>query len=666
MTQRDHDLDRALAGERANAAHWRQVAEQQNDALRSLRRKTSVRAALALERKFAPVLGRASDAAARARQWSGRVALSVQAAPTRPLLRWRARRLERALAALPPLADDGGAARAVTVVVFGAPSTDQRLHGHAKEVVAVLEPSAPSLASPTDVDRVVRRAIGEPLTAAAARAVEGVTTDLVCFVRSTAQPWQDDWLPRLAGAIGARAAIAGPLVVHPHRRLARATRDDLETRALGLDVVEVAPGVPGLRAREAGAPPDLDRGPQPVAALPGVCVVVDRRVYADVGGLAPLAGVDAAIADLSWRIGRSGAGVVAVPSVVVTDSTPVARPAALRTAWDLGARAARELVERDGAALLRALDDGELGGDALRIAITVGVPSRKIAHRWGDWHLASALGRSLERLGHQVRVDTVDHADDATVRASDVHVVVRGLAPVRATPGQRQVLWVISHPEAITTQECDEADLVLVASTRFAAELGERTATPVEVFQQATDHRRFEPRPPVAEHTHPVAVVAKTREVVRPIVADALAVGLRPAIYGSGWERFVDRDLVVAQYVENDELPLVYSSVGVLLNDHWETMRAWGFVSNRLFDALACRTPIVSDHLPDITELFGDAVATYERPDELAARVAAFLDDPAAARARAERGREVVLHAHTFDHRARELVALLVRHRLAP
>jgi spore maturation protein CgeB len=108
----------------------------------------------------------------------------------------------------------------------------------------------------------------------------------------------------------------------------------------------------------------------------------------------------------------------------------------------------------------------------------------------------------------------------------------------------------------------------------------------------------------------------------------------------------------------------VYSSAGVLLNDHWDPMRAWGFVSNRLFDALACGTPIVSDHLPEVEALFGDAIRTYEHPDDLARAVAEILEDPAKARRRASSGREIVLEAHTFDHRATELLTLLVGHGL--
>jgi spore maturation protein CgeB len=250
------------------------------------------------------------------------------------------------------------------------------------------------------------------------------------------------------------------------------------------------------------------------------------------------------------------------------------------------------------------------------------------------------------------------------VRASDVHVVVRGLRSVRRTPGQAHVLWVISHPEHVSARECDDADLVLVASTRFADELQTRTRTPVEVMLQATDIERFNPRVPDPHHTHDVAVVAKSRDVFRPAVEAAIEAGLRPAIYGSGWERFVDTDLLVTDYVANDELPVVYSSVGVLLTDHWESMNAWGFVSNRLFDALACETTVISEDLPEVDELFEGTVLTFRNAADLRAVVDAALTDRPAARARAAHGRALVVERHTFDHRAAQFLDALSRHGL--
>jgi hypothetical protein len=491
-----------------------------------------------------------------------------------------------------------------------------------------------------------------------AHAVDADDRDLVCFRAPSTEALGDGWLDRLVAAMGDDTVAATPMLVHPARPLARATPDDLLVRALGLDLVLDAE-VPVLRARAHGTRPDPRAAPASVDAAPPACVVVRRRAYVEVGGLAALPDVDSAIVELCWRL-RSAGTIVAVPSSVVADGAPVRSPSMLTSPIDPSGPGWRAVVDLHGASMRRAAS----AGDALHVALTVAAPSAKVAPRWGDWHLAHALARALRRVGVTARVQTADHADDLAVRACDVHLVLRGVARVRRTPGQRHVLWVISHPEDVDPAECDDADLVLVASERYAVELRARTATPVEVLLQATDHHVFRPVPPDPRHAHDVVVVAKTRDVLRPVVADAIAAGLRPAIYGSGWERFVDPALVVAPYVDNERLPVVYSSAGVLLNDHWASMRANGFVSNRIFDALACATPVVSDDLPEIAALFDDAVATYRSPSELRALVDAALADPAASRERAARGRAIVLSAHTFDHRAAQLVDVLARHGL--
>jgi hypothetical protein len=321
-------------------------------------------------------------------------------------------------------------------------------------------------------------------------------------------------------------------------------------------------------------------------------------------------------------------------------------------------------LRRFSASLAQKRQKNQVGGPGQRrVAITIAAPSHKIASRWGDFHFATAFAGALERLGHVAHVQTFDERDFATARGCDVRCVVRGLKPVAPTPGQRHVLWIISHPEAVAVSECDEADLVLVASERFAERLRDRTATPVEVMLQATDATRFHPIPADPRHAHDIAVVAKSRDVYRGAVRAAIAAGLKPAIYGTGWEQFVDSSLIVSGYVPNDQLPTVYSSIGVLLNDHWDDMRRHGFVSNRLFDALACGTPVVSDEMPEMAALFDDAVVTY-RGSQIRAAVESVLEDRDRAQAKAERGRARVLACHTFDHRARGFVDLLRRYEL--
>jgi len=495
--------------------------------------------------------------------------------------------------------------------------------------------------------------------AAAARALAAADTPFVTLTLASTEPLAPNGDAELAAALTDGVALAGPLVVHPCRPFRSATPRDATVRARGL-ALSVDDGTPGATALAAGTDPDPSGSPERVAAVTGAHAVVDRTALLAAGGLTGIDDPDVALLDLCRRLAAAGHGVAVVPNAVVYDHRPVADPADPDAVFSPADGSLSELLAAHGPALRH------WAGDAgpLSVAITVAAPTARIAERWGDWHLAEALARALRARGHATRVGAFDRADAPSTRCADVHVVVRGLAAVPRTPGQRHVLWVISHPEAVTPAECDAADLVLVASPLFAEHLRTRTRTPVEVMLQATDAERFRPQAPDPAYAHDVVIVAKSRDVHRRMVADAAAAGIRPAIYGSGWERFTDPALIVADRVDNADLPAVYASAGVLLNDHWDTMREWGFVSNRIFDALACGTPVISDPVAGLGELFGDAVVTVENPVGLRAAVDAALADPEAARARAARGGDAVRAAHTFTHRADQLLDALHRHGL--
>ena len=90
-----------------------------------------------------------------------------------------------------------------------------------------------------------------------------------------------------------------------------------------------------------------------------------------------------------------------------------------------------------------------------------------------------------------------------------------------------------------------------------------------------------------------------------------------------------------------------------MLNDHWDDMLAEGFISNRLYDALACGAFVLSDPVDGIEAEFDDAVATYAERAELDGLIERFLADPDERRRRGARGRAAVLARHTFDERTR-------------
>jgi hypothetical protein len=321
------------------------------------------------------------------------------------------------------------------------------------------------------------------------------------------------------------------------------------------------------------------------------------------------------------------------------------------------------LPRADAAAPLRALARRRWDVAPLEIAIKICPPDWNGAEHWGDTHFGRALADELRRRGHSPRLEVVREWDDDA--PADVALHLRGLWSYVPRRGQVNLLWVISHPELVTGAECDRYDHVFVASAPDAERLAALTATPVSVLEQATDPAVFFPQPDDA-FAHEVAFVGNSRGVRRRALAALLPSDRDVAVWGKDWDGLIDARHVVGEHLPNDQVRRVYASAGVVLNDHWDDMREQGYVSNRVYDALAAGAVLLSDDVPGLRERFGDAVATFATDDELRAQVDRLLADPAAARAAARRGRALVLAGHTFGHRVEAILARVATLRDAP
>ena len=295
----------------------------------------------------------------------------------------------------------------------------------------------------------------------------------------------------------------------------------------------------------------------------------------------------------------------------------------------------------------------------LRWAIKIGAPTVERRTNWGDWHFAESMRESLERLGHEVTIDCKAEWYRPTAHLDDVVLQVRGVSIYEVNPGHTNVSWVISHPDRVTTSELVDYDLVFGASPRWCATMSRRLGSPVEPLLQCTDHRRFRPVEPDPRRAHEVLVVANARGM-RPSVAAALDAGIVPSVYGLRWGGLLPEGAWRAPYIPNADLPAVYAAAGVVLNDHWDDMRDLGILSNRLFDLAACDARVVSDHLPEIEDVFGDVVLTYGEGRSIAEAVRGQLEEtPERAEARRELG-ERVRREHTFDARAAQISEAVV------
>jgi hypothetical protein len=282
-------------------------------------------------------------------------------------------------------------------------------------------------------------------------------------------------------------------------------------------------------------------------------------------------------------------------------------------------------------------------------SIVTSAPKGDAGRRWGDYWFATDLAQALKAEGVDTKVVSRASANSQQRNGDDVVVVLRGLR--RVVPSNTSatwMLWVISHPELVEPGEAAQYSRAFAASQQWdpGPEIGEFIP-----LLQATNSHRFTPISSCEKSG--VLFVGSTRGEFRPIVRDALAAQIPLKIYGVGWDEFLAPDQIAGEFVDNSKLPAAYASSAIVLNDHHREMAEQGFLSNRLFDAVAAGARVVSDPARGISEVFGSSVVTYQTPEELAEIIRdadSFFPSEGTASQR-------IRSEHDFRARARALIA---------
>ncbi len=291
----------------------------------------------------------------------------------------------------------------------------------------------------------------------------------------------------------------------------------------------------------------------------------------------------------------------------------------------------------------------------LKWAVVVSSPSGEAGEQWGDTWFGRDLVDALNRQGEDARLVFRGGANTEARDKDDVVLVLRGLR--RVTPrraGNTWLLWVISHPELVDDSEIAEYDETFAASATWKQ-------GKVSSLLQATNPQRFTPAAGTADSGERYLFVGSTRGEYRPIVRDAIAASIPLGVYGVGWSEFIPAEFIRGEFLPNDQLPVAYASAGVVLNDHWREMADEGFLSNRLFDAVASGARVISDQAAGLEQVFGDAVVTYSSPEHLREILHAPLEASFADQSSRLMNAARIATEHSFDARAAELIVAAQR-----
>jgi spore maturation protein CgeB len=210
-----------------------------------------------------------------------------------------------------------------------------------------------------------------------------------------------------------------------------------------------------------------------------------------------------------------------------------------------------------------------------------------------------------------------------------------------------------------------EADIYAANSPEAVARFAQHR--PARLLHMAANPRVHSPRAARPEYAAQVAYLGsynpgtKGHEVFDRYVLPAADFDL--ALWGEMWER--SPDALRRRWrgvLPIPDIAALYSSVDVALGFQAGSQAAAGMVNNRVFEVLACGALLLSDRVPAIEEMFGDCAVFTDGWADTRDKLAHYLEHPEERAALIRRARERILAAHTYDHRAREIVELYAEH----
>jgi GT2 family glycosyltransferase len=367
--------------------------------------------------------------------------------------------------------------------------------------------------------------------------------------------------------------------------------------------------------------------------------------------------------DLCFRYRAAGSAVVYRPDCVVTHHESVSEGRMASRPHNL-ARTFRKwrdrfLIQDDFAYSFREAERAR-PERSITFAIKIGTPDRDQTG-WGDIYFAECLAKALGRQGHRCLIHYLHEWGRPDLDA-DVVLHLKGLSEYWPKSYNLNLLWMLNHPDLHRPEELARYDAVLVASLPHAERLRRVLPVPVLPLLQATDPEHFRPHPEVPKEFDVVFVGnnnGQGRLGMRRIVADLLPTKLRLGVWGRGWEERLPPGVHQGEFVPWEDLPSVYASAHVVLNDHQPEMLAHGFVNNRTFDVLACGARLLSDHVKGMEDVL--PAPSYRKRSDLRWKVKKLLEPDATEEERFLTLRSRVLEEFTFDRRAGEILAVVNR-----
>lgn len=298
-----------------------------------------------------------------------------------------------------------------------------------------------------------------------------------------------------------------------------------------------------------------------------------------------------------------------------------------------------------------------------RIAFLVSTISLDAAE--GDFFTAYELG---EELAHIPGIEVAYLPRESWYDLSGFDVVIALIHDFnprqirRVSPYCVLIAWIRNNFDRwFSLPWMDWYDDIWSASFKGAKEIEIRYQRPAHVIPIATNFERFSKGRFCSEFSCDYTFTGSFFKAKRQIIDD-----LKPErlpyvfkLFGHNWEKVPSLRDWHAGALNYFQMPNVYASTKIVLDDANYTVLHWGSVNSRVFDALAAGVLVITNSHGASDELFEGLLPVYEDSDDLMQKISYYLTHEDERKALVLQLQDIVRSHHTYAHRKTAIESLL-------
>jgi GT2 family glycosyltransferase len=287
----------------------------------------------------------------------------------------------------------------------------------------------------------------------------------------------------------------------------------------------------------------------------------------------------------------------------------------------------------------------------------------------GDYFTASELGDQLKKFGWNITYVLKSGKYDWYDLDNDVDILISLLdvydpRKIRCTNKSLiKIAWPRNWFERwFHNPGLSNYDIILTSSKTACKYIKEKTGIKTFLLPIATNTDRFnENIPENKEYSSDYCFTGSywddPRDIIEMLNPENIPYNFK--LYGKNWENFDKFKKYYHGFINYPDLPTVYASTKIVIDDVNRGSKNFGSVNSRVYDALACGALILTNGVIGAEESFNGQLPVWRSQEELNNLISHYLSNEDKRIKKVKTLQELILKNHTYEKRADTLKKIL-------